>query len=370
MEALNELVPPPAISSTLFKPISLRGVTFPNRLWVAPMCQYSAGSDGVPTDWHLVHLGSLSCGGPGLLLTEATAVVPEGRISPQDLGLWNNGQRDAFERIVSFVHGNGVLAGVQLAHAGRKASTYRPWAASRGTVPPEDGGWATVGPSALPFGDLSAPRELTRLQIADIVTAFAAAAHRAVQAGFDVIELHGAHGYLIHQFLSPISNRRSDDYGGTPQRRARFLLDVVRAVRAEIPSQMPLLLRLTASDWVPGGFEREDAALVAKWVVDAGVDFLDISTGGLDHRQDISAGPLYQVPHARYVRDHSGIPTSAVGLITTSAQAEELTGSDLVDVIMMGREMLRDPHFPLRAARELGAAAEWAPPYERARLPT
>ena len=298
--------------SALFSPLTIRDVTFPNRLWVAPMCQYSIeAQDGVPGDWHLAHLAAFATGGAGLVVVEATGVVPEGRISPQDVGLWNDEQRDAFARIVGFLHAQGALAGVQLAHAGRKASTYRPWSAERGSVPVEQGGWPTVAPSAKAFGRYAEPTELSTEDVRALVVAFATAARRAVDAGFDVIELHGAHGYLIHEFLSPLSNERTDEHGGSLEGRARFLLEIVRAVRAEVGASVPVFVRLSASDWAPGGFEQEDAATVAGWARDAGADLFDISTGGLVPHQDIDVRPLYQVPHARFVRESAGGPVSA-----------------------------------------------------------
>lgn len=354
--------------SALFSPFTLREVTFPNRLWVGPMCQYSVeAEDGVPTDWHLAHLGAFATGGAGLIVVEATGVVPEGRISPQDLGLWNDEQQAAFARIVGFLHAQGAVAGIQLAHAGRKASTYRPWAAERGTVPAESGGWPTVAPSPIAFGRYAQPRELSGDEILGLVEAFAASARRAVAAGFDVVELHAAHGYLLHEFLSPLSNERTDDWGGSLERRARFLLEVVRAVRAEVGESVPVIVRLSASDWAPGGFEREEAARVARWAQEAGADLFDVSTGGLVAHQEIDAHPLYQVPHARFLREAAGVPVSAVGLITEAAQAEELVASGEVDAVTMARQFLRDPRFPLRAAHELGAEIAWPLPYVRAR---
>ncbi len=354
--------------SALFSPLTLRDVTFPNRLWVGPMCQYSVeAEDGVPRDWHLAHLGAFATGGAGLIVVEATGVVPEGRISPQDVGLWNDEQRDAFRRIVDFLHAQGAVAGIQLAHAGRKASTYRPWAADRGTVPVDSGGWETVAPSPIAFGRYAQPRELTRDDIRGLIAAFAASARRAVAAGFDVIELHAAHGYLIHEFLSPLSNERADEYGGSLEGQARFLLEIVRAVRAEVGESVPVIVRISASDWAPGGLEREDAAQVARWAQEAGADLFDVSTGGLVAHQEIDVRPLYQVPHARLIREVAGVPVSAVGLITGAAQAEELVASGDVDAVTMARQFLREPRFPLRAARELGADVAWPLQYVRAR---
>jgi 2,4-dienoyl-CoA reductase-like NADH-dependent reductase (Old Yellow Enzyme family) len=331
------------------------------------MCQYSA-QDGVPNDWHLVHLGSFATGGAGLVIAEASAVVPEGRISPQDAGLWNDEQRDAWARITAFVRSQGAVPGIQLAHAGRKASTWRPWERERGSVPLEHGGWDTVAPSALAFDGLAEPRALERDELASIVAAFAAAARRAVEAGFEVIEVHAAHGYLLHQFLSPLSNARDDDYGGSLENRSRLTLDVVKAVRAEVGDRMPLLVRVSATDWVDGGWDLDQTATLAGWLREAGADLIDVSSGGLDPRQRIALGPGYQVPFAAHVRRAAGVPVAAVGLITEPAQAEELVASGQADAVLLGRQLLREPHFALRAAHELGAEADhWPPQYLRAR---
>ncbi len=359
----------PAVSR-LFEPLTLRGTTFRNRVWLAPMCQYSA-TDGMPADWHLVHLGARASGGFGLVLTEATAVVPEGRITPQDTGLWNDAQTEAWARIVRFVHAQGAAVGVQLAHAGRKASTYRPWAPAQGTVPADDGGWPTLGPSGLPFAGYAAPRAMTRDDIAGVVEAFAAATRRAVGAGFDVVEVHAAHGYLLHQFLSPLSNDRTDEYGGPLENRARLLVEVVQAVRAAWPQDRPLFVRVSATDWVAGGLDVADVALVAADLTALGVDLVDVSTGG-GAPASIPVGPGYQVPHARTVREVGKIPVAAVGLITSAAQAEGILVDGAADAVLLGREALRDPMWPLNAARELGVPvstvdpAPWPEQYARA----
>lgn len=354
--------------SALFAPITLRGLTVRNRLWVAPMCQYSAEQqDGMPNDWHLVHLGSFARGGAGAVFTEATAVLPEGRISPQDLGLWNDAQRDEFARIVRFIHTQGAAAGIQLAHAGRKASTFRTWDERRDSVPAADGGWATVGPSAIAFGDYAQPAELTREGIGEIVAAFAAAAGRAMSAGFDLIEIHAAHGYLLHQFLSPLSNTRTDNYGGSLANRARALLETIDAIRGVVGVDVPVLVRFSATDWIEGGWTLEDTQTVAGWAAGHGADFADISTGGNVPAASIPVGPGYQVPFATAVRASAGIPTAAVGLINDPHQAEQIIATDLADVVMMGRELLRDPNFPLRAAAALGVQLSYAPKqYHRA----
>lgn len=350
----------------LFSPLTLRGTTFANRAWLAPMCQYSA-VDGSPNDWHLVHLGARAAGGFGLLIAEATAVVPEGRISPQDTGLWHDLHIAEWRRITDFVHERGTLVGVQLAHAGRKASTFSPFAGRRGSVPEDEGGWATVGPSATAFPGLATPHALTLEEIASIPGAFAAATRRADDAGFDVVELHAAHGYLLHQFLSPLSNRRDDEYGGSLENRARLLVETTDAVRAAWPDDKPLFVRLSATDWVEGGLTVEDVALVAKELGGHGVDLVDVSTGG-NAPAEIPVGPGYQVPAAREVREASALPVAAVGLLTDPAQAEAVLVDGSADAILLGREGLRDPFWPLRAAHELGVADDeaWQPQYARA----
>lgn len=360
-------MPTPAI----FTPYTVRSVTFRNRIWVAPMCEYSAEKrDGVPTDWHLVHLGAFARGGAGLVMTEATAISPEARISPEDTGIYTDEQRDAWVRIVSFIHSQGAVAGIQLGHAGRKASSWRPWAAEHGTVPPEAGGWQPLAPSAIAFTGYAAPSELDRAGIAGIVSDFVAAARRSIDAGFDLLELHAAHGYLVHQFLSPLSNLRTDEYGGSLENRARLLLEVVAAVRAEIGEGMPLFVRFSATDWTEGGFDREQTATVAGWAKDAGADFFDISTGGLVSGTDIPVGPGYQVPFADFVKHASAVEVSAVGLITEARQAEEIVASGKADAVMLARAIMRDPHFPLRAAHELGVELDyWPNQYLRAKWP-
>ena len=356
----------------LFDPLTLRGTTFANRIWLAPMCQYSA-VDGVPNDWHLVHLGARASGGFGLVIAEASAVAPEGRISPQDTGLWNDAQVTAWRRVTDFVHARGSLAGVQLAHAGRKASTYSPFAVGpdrqpgHGSVPVADGGWPTVGPSALAFPGLAAPVALSAAQIADLPGAFAAAARRALAAGFDVIELHAAHGYLLHEFLSPLSNVRTDLYGGSLENRARLLVEVTDAVRAVWPDDRPLFVRVSATDWAEGGLTVEEVTHVAKELAAHGVDLVDVSTGG-NVPAEIPLGPGYQVPAARAVRAGSGLPVTAVGLITDARQAEQLLVDGAADAVLVARAALRDPHWALRAAHELAVEVDragWQPQYLR-----
>jgi len=352
----------------LFTPITLRAVEVRNRLWAPPMCQYSAlAQDGMPTDWHLVHLGALARGGAGAVIAEATAVVPEGRISPQDLGLWNDAQREAFRPIVDFIHGQGAAAGIQLAHAGRKASTYRPFGESAtGTVPEADGGWRPVAPSPVAFEGLATPDELDAAGIEAVVTAFAASARRAVDAGFDLLEVHAAHGYLLHEFLSPLSNRRTDRYGGPLENRARLLLEVIDAVRAEIGEEVPLLVRFSATDWVEDGWTLAETEIVAGWAAAHGADMFDISSGG-NALARIPTGPGYQVPFAAAVRAATGTPVAAVGMIDHAAQAEQVLVTGQADVVLAGRQMLRDPNFAINAARELGVGTALVPgAYERA----
>ncbi|SDS90594.1 2,4-dienoyl-CoA reductase [Paraoerskovia marina] len=348
----------------VLQPLVLRDLTIPNRLWLAPMCQYSA-VDGVPGDWHLVHLGARASGGFGLILTEAAAVVPEGRISPQDAGIWNEEQERAWARITDFVHGQGSTIGIQLAHAGRKASTYRPWADARGSVPASDGGWTTLGPSPVPYPGYDDPAEMTEDEIAAVPGQFADAARRAEAAGFDVVEIHAAHGYLLHQFLSPLSNHRTDAYGGTVEGRSRLLVETVDAVRSVWPEGRPVLVRLSATDWTEGGLTVDDVAHVSRVLADHGVDLVDVSSGG-NAPATIPVGPGYQVPAARRVREVSGLPVSAVGLITSAQQAEQTLVDGAADAVMVGREALRDPMWPLRVAAELGGDLPAQTQYARA----
>ncbi|TFC80796.1 NADH:flavin oxidoreductase/NADH oxidase [Cryobacterium sp. TmT2-59] len=359
-------------AAALFEPLTLRGVTIRNRIWAAPMCQYSIEEkDGVPRDWHLVHLGAIAAGGAGLVIAEASAISPEGRITDRDTGLWNDEQAAAWSRIVRFLHAQGAKAGIQLAHAGRKASVWPAWGSDRqGTVPTDAGGWQTVSASDLPFPGYAAPAALDAAGIRAVIGDFAAAARRAVGAGFDVVEIHAAHGYLLHQFLSPLSNRRTDEFGGPLANRARLLLAVVAAVRAAIGEDVPLFVRFSATDYPPGGWNEDETAAVARWAADAGADFFDISSGGNVTGVRIPLGPGYQVPLARKVKAEADVPVSAVGLITEPAQAEQILASGQADAVMLGRELLRDPHFPLRAAHELGVSLDyWPPQYLRARWP-
>ncbi|WP_243063590.1 NADH:flavin oxidoreductase/NADH oxidase [Humibacter sp. RRB41] len=353
----------------IFDPVDVRGTHLRNRIFAAPMCQYSVMQrDGVPTPWHLVHLGSIAAGGASLVIAEATAVVPDGRISDRDTGIWNETQTDAWRPITEFIASQGAVPGIQLAHAGRKASTFAPWGADgrSGTIPAEEGGWPTLAPSAVPFGDFAVPDELDVAGIDHIVQSFADAARRAVDAGFGMVEIHAAHGYLLHEFLSPVSNLRGDDYGGSLENRARLLLRVVTSVR-ETVGELPVFVRFSASDWAPTGWDVDACATVARWCFDAGADFFDISSGG-NVPADIPIGPGYQVPFAAHIKRATGLPVSAVGIITEPEQASEIVTSGQADAVSLARELLRDPHFPLRAAHELGVDLDyWPGQYLRAR---
>jgi 2,4-dienoyl-CoA reductase-like NADH-dependent reductase (Old Yellow Enzyme family) len=352
------------VMPSLFEPITLRGVTARNRIWLAPMCQYSAAADGLPTDWHLVHLGARATGGFGLVMTEAAAVVPEGRISPQDVGIWSDAHVEAWSRITAFLRANGAVPATQLAHAGRKASTFAPWRGT-GSVPAERGGWTAVAPADAAYPGYAVPQGLSREEIGGIVTAFAAAARRADAAGFEVVELHAAHGYLLHQFLSPLSNLRTDSYGGSFENRTRIVRETVEAVRAALPSRAALLVRLSATDWVEGGWTAGETVELSAQLAGLGVDLVDVSSGGLDPRQRIAVGPGYQVPFARDVRAKAEVATGAVGLITDPAQAQAVLDEGAADVVLLARAALREPAWPLRAAHELGAEGPYPVPYTR-----
>jgi 2,4-dienoyl-CoA reductase-like NADH-dependent reductase (Old Yellow Enzyme family) len=353
--------------SALFTPLALRGVTLPNRVAMAPMCQYSAGPDGLPTDWHRVHLGARAVGGAGLIITEATAVLPEGRITPQDTGIWSGAHVDAWRPITAFVAAQGAVPAVQLAHAGFKASTYRPWAPRRGGVPDAEGGWTPVAPGAAPFvPDYRVPTALDEAGIAGVVEAFAAGAVRAVEAGFAAVELHAAHGYLLHEFLSPLTNHRVDGYGGDRAGRMRLALEVARAVRAVVGENMPVLARISATDWVEGGWTVEDSVVLAGELAGAGVDLVDASSGGASPAASVPVGPGYQVPLAARIRRDAGVLTGAVGLIVEPEQAEEIIAAGEADLVLLGRELLRDPYWPRRAAAKLGAEPGWPAQYLRA----
>ncbi len=355
--------------SALFTPFSLRSLTLRNRIGVSPMCQYSS-DNGFATDWHFVHLGAFATGGAGLVLTEAAAVTPEGRISPQDLGIWNDAHIPMLRRITDFCRAQGAVVGVQLAHAGRKASTRRPWEQPGGVVPVSEGGWDNVmAPSALPFApNFPSPHELSLDGIAHVIASFRAAAVRAIDAGFQVAELHAAHGYLLHEFLSPLSNQRTDQYGGGFENRIRLTLEVTDAVRAVWPADLPLFVRISATDWAEGGWSVEESVQLAALLHARGVDLLDCSSGGLAAHQAITIGPGYQVPFARRIRAETGMPTAAVGLITDALQAEQIVAEGSADMVLLARELLRNPRWPLLAAHTLGANITWPPQYERARL--
>ena len=350
----------------LFEPLSLRGLTLSNRIVVSPMCEYSS-DEGFATDWHVVHLGSRAVGGAALVMTEATAVTPEGRISPQDLGLWQDAHIDMLSRVTRFVRSQKRASGIQLAHAGRKGSTRRPWD-GHGAVDAD--GWQPVGPTAAPFADgYPVPRALDANGIKRVVTAFADAARRAVAAGFDVVEVHAAHGYLLHEFMSPLSNTRDDAYGGSFDNRIRLCLDVVDAVRTVWPERQPLFVRISATDWVEGGWDIEQSIELARRLKSRGVDLIDCSSGGNVATARIPIGPGYQVPLAQRIRREAQIPTGAVGLITEAAQANGIVSEGRADCVLLARELLRDPYWPLRAARELGVPMDWPAQYLRAAPP-
>ena len=352
--------------SQLFSPFQLRGVTFKNRIFVSPMCQYSA-DEGMPNDWHLVHLGSRAVGGAGLVMAEATAVAPEGRISPRDLGLWSDAQSAAFARIARFIKDQQSVPAIQLAHAGRKASSDLPWRKIKQLTEAE-GGWQTIAPSAVPFAsDNPVPQEMTAQQIANVVQQFTDAAQRSVEARFEVIEIHMAHGYLLHEFLSPLCNFRTDEFGGDFAGRTRFPLQVAEAVRRVCPDSMPVLVRISATDWAEGGWDLSQAIAFARLLKERGIDLIDCSGGGAVPGVKIPVGPGYQVPFAAAIRKEAEIATGAVGLITAAPQAEQIIAHGQADVVLLAREMLRDPYWPLHAAQVLGINLPWPVQYERAR---
>jgi 2,4-dienoyl-CoA reductase-like NADH-dependent reductase (Old Yellow Enzyme family) len=350
----------------LFTPLTIRSLTFRNRIFVSPMCQYSS-DDGFPTEWHLVHLGSRAVGGAGLVMQEATAVSAEGRISPSDMGIWSDEHAQRLSRIARFVKAEGAAAGIQLAHAGRKASTAPPWQGG-GPVGAESGGWQPIGPSRVPFASgYPAPREMSLDDMDMVCDQFIAAARRGVQAGYQVLEIHAAHGYLLHQFLSPLSNRRTDDYGGSLENRMRFPLRVCEAVREVWPADLPVFVRISASDYLEGGWDLEQSVGFASGLKQAGIDLIDCSSGGTSPESKPPVGPGYQTPFSAAIRARVGIPTAAVGLITEPYQAETILVTGQADVVVLGREMLRDPYWPLHAAQRLNAEMKWPKQYERAR---
>lgn len=352
--------------SLLFSPLTLRKLTFRNRVFLSPMCQYSS-KDGLPNDWHFVHLGARAQGGAALVMVEATAVTPAGRISPNDSGIWSDAHAAAFQPIARFVRSQGAVAGIQLSHAGRKASVDTPFRASR-PLGPSEGGWQPEGPSPIPFAaDHATPREMSPTEMDTLVEAFRAATRRAHAAGFEVVELHFAHGYLLHEFLSPLSNRRGDEYGGSLENRMRLPLRVAAAVREAWPVDLPVFVRISATDWAEGGFDLAQSLVLAARLKALGIDLIDCSSGGLVADAKIPLGPGYQTPFAAAIRREVGIPTSTVGLITDPAQAEHILVTGQADVVSLGREMLRDPYWPLHAAAALGADIEWPIQYRRAK---
>ncbi|MBK8460525.1 MAG: NADH:flavin oxidoreductase/NADH oxidase [Micropruina sp.] len=354
--------------TSLFEPLTLAGTTFRNRVWWSPVCQYSClAGDGVPNNWHLTHLGSRAVGGFGLVMTEASAVLPEGRISPQDAGMWNEAQQQGWARIVAFGHQQGAAMGIQLAHAGRKASTYRAFPGElKGPVPHSEGGWETVGPSPVAYPRMPQPRELDAAGIRQVIDAFRVAAQRADQAGFDVVEIHSAHGYLLHQFLSPLSNHRGDAYGGDVDGRTRLLIEVVDAVRDVWPVSKALFVRISATDWAEGGWTVDDSVRLASILKHHGVQLIDVSSGGNVTPTGVVPGPGYLVPYAQRIRS-AGIAVGAVGFITDPIHADGIIANGDVDAIMVGRAALRDPYWPQRAATQLGVTASLQPAqYHRA----
>ncbi len=351
----------------LFEPIKIRNIELKNRLVVSPMCQYSS-VDGFANDWHLVHLGSRAIGGAALVFTEATAVSPEGRISPDDLGIWKDEHIDFLKRISGFIKQHGSVPGIQLAHAGRKASHYSPWKGGK-FLNPAEGAWQTLAPSAVPYKDGEPmPKEMTIVEIEQLIEDFRLSTERALQAGFEVFEVHAAHGYLINEFLSPLSNHREDEYGGSFENRIRLLIAIVKEMRTVIGNDRLLFVRISVTDWVSGGWNEGDSVQLAKILKELGVDVIDCSSGGNSHEQKIPVGPLYQVPFSEKIKKETGILTAAVGLITTAEESEKILSENKADLVVMARELLREPYFPLHAAKTLGAEVEWPVQYERAKL--
>ncbi|MEP7038853.1 MAG: NADH:flavin oxidoreductase/NADH oxidase [Acidobacteriota bacterium] len=346
--------------SKLFEKYKLKNVEFRNRIWVSPMCQYSS-VDGLPTDWHLVHLGSRAVGGAGLVIQEATAVSPEGRISPSDAGIWSDAHGEAYKRITKFIKDQGAVAGIQLAHAGRKASMGESWNGGK-KVEIEDGGWETVAPSAEKFAeDYTLPREMSKKDIEQATNDFVAAAKRSLDAGFEVIEIHAAHGYLFHEFLSPLSNKRTDEYGGSLENRMRFLLETSEKVREVVPENLPVFVRISATDWTENGWDLAQSVELCKQLKEIGIDLIDVSTGGNVPDAKIPVAPNYQVEFAAEIRKQAEIPTGAVGMITDAKQAEEILQKGEADAILMAREFLREPYLVFGAAKELGAEIDYVP---------
>lgn len=350
----------------LFEPLKIKSIQLKNRIVVSPMCQYSS-NDGFANEWHLMHLGTRAVGGAALIIAEATAVSPEGRITPHDLGIWKDEHIEFLKRITHFIEENNSVPGIQLAHAGRKASHHRPWEGGK-FLKENEGAWKTVAPSAIPYREGEPiPHELSKEEIQKIVDDFKQATLRAKEAGFRVIELHGAHGYLLNEFLSPLSNHRTDEYGGSFENRIRFLIEITETVRNVWPEEFPLFVRVSATDWVDGGWTIEDSVELSKILKTKGVDLIDCSSGGISPFQKIPVGPLYQVPFAEQIKKEAKIMTGAVGLITTAQQAENILQSQQADLIILARQLLREPYFPLHAARELGVDIPWPPQYDRAK---
>jgi 2,4-dienoyl-CoA reductase-like NADH-dependent reductase (Old Yellow Enzyme family) len=350
----------------LFEPLSIRSLRLKNRIVVSPMCEYSSG-EGFADDWHLVHLGSRAVGGAGLVIAEATAVSPEARITPDDLGIWKDDHIHFLKRITTFITSQNSVPGIQLAHAGRKASHTNPWKGGH-PLKKEEGAWTTLAPSAISFKETDPlPKAMSLADIEQLKKDFRDAALRAVAAGFKLIEIHAAHGYLLNEFLSPLSNHRADEYGGSFENRVRLLLEVVDAVRSVFSETLPLFVRISAVEWIEGGWNIDDSLQLVKLLKDKGVDLIDCSSGGNSHHQKVDAGPLYQVPFAEKIRRETGILTGAVGLITTAQQAEDILKQGKADLIILARQMLRDPYFPLHAAKELNVDVPWPVQYERAK---
>jgi 2,4-dienoyl-CoA reductase-like NADH-dependent reductase (Old Yellow Enzyme family) len=349
--------------SKLFSPIKIGGVEIKNRAWVSPMCQYSA-VEGLIQDWHAVHYGSFITGGAGLVMVEASAVSPEGRITTRCPGIWSDQQAQVWGEVPRFAQRFGVKTGIQLAHAGRKGSSMLPWEGT-GSVAPSDGGWQTIAPSAEAFANYAAPREMTLEDIETVKAQFAAAAERGLGAGFDVIEIHAAHGYLLHEFLSPLSNKRTDEYGGSFENRIRLLCEIASLVRLIVPASHAVFVRISATDWIDGGWDVEQSSALVRELTARGIDFVDVSSGGLDSAQKIELGPGYQVPFAKTIHEETGARVSAVGMITTGKQAEEILADGDIEAVMIGRSMLGNPRWPLQAAQDLGDDVPWAKQYER-----
>jgi 2,4-dienoyl-CoA reductase-like NADH-dependent reductase (Old Yellow Enzyme family) len=354
------------MSSILFSPLQIKSITLKNRIVISPMCQYSA-TDGFANDWHLVHLGSRASGGAGLIIQEATSVSPEGRISPGDLGLWKDEQMDKMKIINQFIIGQNAVPGIQLAHAGRKASANAPWEGGK-KIDYADGGWETVAPSAIGFHDEETPIALDKTGIQKVIADFKSATKRAVKAGFQVMEIHAAHGYLLHEFMSPLSNLRTDEYGGSFDNRIRLMLEVLEVVQSEWPKELPLFVRISASDWADGGWNIEESIQLSKVLKEKGVDLIDVSSGGAVAHQKIALGPNYQVPFAESIKKEAGIMTGAVGLITEAEQAEEILTSGKADLVLFARESLRNPNLGLIFAKALNTDVQWPKQYDRAKI--